>query len=135
MTAGPEEIRSDYDAKIIHQKLIELFSDPTPPTAVFCADDQLVPDVYRTLEELKKRIPEDVSVLGRGNLPIGTVLKPRLSSIAIPAFEMGKKAAEMLIHAVNGQLKSAQRLSLEAPLVERESTWDRLNISRNASRA
>lgn len=112
---------SDYDAKIIHDKIVAWFSSSNPPTAIFCADDQLVPDVYRTLEELKKRIPEDVSVLGRGNLPIGTVLKPHLTTIAIPAFEMGKKAAELLIDAVAVNPAAPRRISLKAKLIERES--------------
>jgi DNA-binding LacI/PurR family transcriptional regulator len=53
---------SDCDPKIIHGKLIEWFSGSHPPTALFSADDQLVPDVYRILDELKSRIPEDVSL-------------------------------------------------------------------------
>ncbi|HEX4030514.1 MAG TPA: LacI family DNA-binding transcriptional regulator [Terracidiphilus sp.] len=112
---------SDYDAKTIHDNIVAWFSGGNPPTAIFCADDQLVPDVYRTLEELDKRIPENVSVLGRGNLPIGTVLKPHLTTIAIPAFEMGKKAAELLIDAVAANPKTPRRISLKAQLIERES--------------
>ncbi len=112
---------SDYDAKVIHDSMVEWFSKSNPPTAIFCADDQLVPDVYRTLEELKKQIPDDVSVLGRGNLPIGAVLKPHLTTIAIPAFEMGKKAAELLIDVVAANLRATRRISLEAQLIVRES--------------
>jgi len=70
---------------------------------------------------LKKKIPEDVSVLGRGNLPIGTVLNPSLTTIAIPAFEMGKRAADLLIDIVTQNIRSTRRISLEAPLVERQS--------------
>lgn len=112
---------SDYDSSVIHEKLARWFSAPHPPTALFCADDQLVPDVYKVLEQLKKKIPEDVSVLGRGNLPIGAVLNPGLTTIAIPAFEMGKRAADLLIDIVTQNIKSTRRISLEAPLVERQS--------------
>jgi DNA-binding LacI/PurR family transcriptional regulator len=112
---------SDYDAQVIRDKMIEWFSAPNPPSAIFCADDQFVPDVYRVLEELQRHIPQDVSVLGRGNLPIGTVLKPHLTSIAIPAFEMGKRAAELLIDVVTLSPKSNRRISLQAPLIERDS--------------
>ena len=113
---------SDYDAATSFTTRSSSGSPRSnPPTAIFCADDQLVPDVYRTLEELQKQIPADVSVLGRGNLPIGTVLKPHLTTIAIPAFEMGKKAAELLIDVVAANPKIARRISLKAPLIERES--------------
>jgi DNA-binding LacI/PurR family transcriptional regulator len=49
------------------------------------------------------------------------MLKPRLTAIAIPAFEMGKKASELLIDVVTEHAGFTRRISLEAPLIERES--------------
>jgi DNA-binding LacI/PurR family transcriptional regulator len=114
-------ICSEYDPGVIHDKIVAWFELPHPPTAFFCADDQLVPDVYRTLEELRQRIPEDVSVLGRGNLPIGTALRPELTTFAIQPFEMGKKAAELLIEVVQTHSAKVRRIYLDAPLIKRES--------------
>ncbi len=111
---------SEYDPKLIHDQVVKWFSAPHPPTAIYCSDDQLVPDVYRALEELHLRIPDDVSVLGRGNLPIGTALQPQLTTLAIQPFEMGKRAAEQLVRIVQDGAK-AQRIYLDAPLIERES--------------
>jgi len=111
---------SEYDAQLIHEKIAAWFGQEHPPTAIYCADDQLVPDVYRALSDLQLRIPEDVSILGRGNLPLGTALKPQLTTIAIQPFEMGKKAAELLVEAVQGGT-GTRRIYLEAPLIERES--------------
>ena len=100
---------------------MEWLSRPKPPTAVFCADDQRVPDVYRTLAELGKRIPQDISVLGRGNLPMGATLSPALTPFAIQPFEMGRKAAEMLIHVIQKRQRGVSRICLDAPLIKRDS--------------
>lgn len=82
---------------------------PHPPTAIYCADDQLVPDIYRTLQELNRSIPSNVSVLGRGDLPISTVLNPQLTTFAIHPLEMGKKAAELLIEAMQTRSGKVRR--------------------------
>lgn len=112
---------SEYDPKLIHSKMAEWFSSAKPPTAVYCADDQLAPDVYHALEDLRLSIPADVSVLGRGNLPIGTALRPQLTTIAIQPFEMGKKAAELLVDAVKNGSKNVRRIYVDAPMIQRES--------------
>lgn len=112
---------SEYDSKLIQSKMAEWFSASEPPTAIYCADDQLAPDVYRSLEHLQLKIPDSVSVLGRGNLPVGTALSPRLTTIAIQPFEMGKRAAELLVAAVKTRSKDTRRIYLEAPLIQRES--------------
>jgi DNA-binding LacI/PurR family transcriptional regulator len=112
---------SEYDSAVIHDKIFTWFDLQHPPTAIFCADDQLVPDVYRSLEELRKRIPEDVSVLGRGDLSVGTALRPQLTTFAIQPFEMGKKAAELLIEVMQTRSAKVRRIYLDAPLIMRES--------------
>jgi len=112
---------SEYTPALIHDKIATWFAQPHPPTAIFCADDQLVPDAYHTLDELHMRIPEDVNVLGRGNLPIGTALRPQLTTFAIQPFEMGKKAAELLIEVVQTRTDKVRRIYLDAPLIKRDS--------------
>lgn len=114
-------VYSEYNPATIHDKIISWFQRTTPPTAIYCADDQLVPDIYRTLEELNRRIPSDVSVLGRGDLPISAVLNPKLTTFAIQPLEMGKKAAELLIEAVQTNSGKVRRIYLDAPLILRES--------------
>lgn len=112
---------SEYNPVAIHDKIISWFALPHPPTAIYCADDQLVPDVYRALEELNCRIPAEVSVLGRGDLPIGTAINPQLTTFAIQPFEMGKKATELLIEAVQTKSGKVRRIYLDAPLIRRGS--------------
>jgi DNA-binding LacI/PurR family transcriptional regulator len=112
---------SEYNTATLREKIVAWCALPHPPTAIFCADDQLAPDVYRALEELGRSIPGDVAVLGRGNLPIGTALKPQLTTFAIQPFDMGKKAAELLIEIVQTRTSKVRRIYLDAPLIQRES--------------
>lgn len=112
---------SEYAAAAIQSKVTEWLQQPAPPTAIFCGDDQFAPEVYKAIEALQLKIPQDVSVIGRGNLAIGTILRPALTTIAIPAFEMGRQAAELLVDLVLSKSDEFRRVILDSRLIERES--------------
>jgi DNA-binding LacI/PurR family transcriptional regulator len=112
---------SEYNAAVIHDKIAAWCALPHPPTAIYCSDDQLAPDVYRTLDELGLKIPTDMAVLSRGDLPICTALNPQLTTFAIQPFEVGRKAAELLIEVVQTHTSKVRRIYLDAPLIQRES--------------
>jgi len=92
------------------------------PTAIFCADDQLVPAVYSVLREEKISIPAEMAVLGRGDLAFTSYLEPRLSSLSVPTFHMGKKAAELLIDTLENPGTPTTRILMPSQVIEREST-------------
>lgn len=82
------------------------------PTAIFCADDQLLMHLYDYVEARRMRIPEDVAVLGRGNAGLISLLRPRPTAFYIPTFEMGELAAEMLIDSIEEPTGNRQRVLL-----------------------
>ena len=92
------------------------------PTAIFCADDQLVPAVYSVLRTEGLSIPGDIAVLGRGDLAFTSYLEPRLSSLSVPTFHMGKRAAELLIDTLENPGTPPTRILMPSQVVEREST-------------
>jgi LacI family transcriptional regulator len=112
---------SEYDDAVVQSSLKRWFAQPNPPTAIFCADDQLVSQVYRTLAQLKKKVPRDVAVLGRGNLGVASAVHPALSTISVPAYDMGSLSAEMLIKAIENPAAQPTKHILPSPMVERAS--------------
>lgn len=82
------------------------------PTAIFCADDQLLMHLYDYVEARGMRIPEDVAVLARGNAGLISFLRPRPTAFYIPTFEMGELAAEMLIDSIEKPTKDRHRVLL-----------------------
>jgi LacI family transcriptional regulator len=82
------------------------------PTAIFCADDQLLTHLYDYVEARGMRIPDDVAVLGRGNAGLMSLLRPRPTAFYIPTFEMGELAAEMLIDSIEQPTGMRQRVLL-----------------------
>jgi LacI family transcriptional regulator len=54
---------------------------------------------YQACQELGIRVPEDISVVSFDDSDLASWLRPRLSSVALPHFEMGRKAVELLLSA------------------------------------
>jgi hypothetical protein len=62
-----------------------------PPTALFCGNDRTAMGVYDALRDLHFAIPDDVAVVGFDNqLLIAAYLRPPLSTLQLPHYEMGR---------------------------------------------
>lgn len=112
---------SEYDSERIRKSIESWLARAKRPTAIFCSDDQIAPEVYAILRARRLRIPEDVAVLGRGNLSLIANLAPELSTIAIPAFHIGKRSAELLIDYLNDPATPSQGILLPCTLIRRQS--------------
>lgn len=109
---GDGDANSGYEATFKLRRLSE------PPTAIFCCTDRMAMGVYDALKELGFRIPKDVAVIGFDNQEvIAAFLRPPLSSIALPHYEMGRQAVELLL---SGSRNVTQQ-RVPCPLVERAS--------------
>jgi LacI family transcriptional regulator len=93
------------------------------PTAIFCVSDRLAMGVYDALKERGLRVPQDLSVVGFDDQElIAPHVRPPLTTIRVPYFEMGAWAVEHLMKSRGEIDKSRNRVvSLECPLVLRSS--------------
>jgi LacI family transcriptional regulator, galactose operon repressor len=74
------------------------------PTAIFSSNSHMTVGLLKAMQELGTRCPEDVSIFGFDDLVPGTegfsfgaLLKPELTVIAQPGYQIGRRAAEMLL--------------------------------------
>jgi LacI family transcriptional regulator len=77
--------------------------------------------LLRALGDLNLRCPEDVAVATFDDLPILGSIRPRLTAVAQPSYEIGFQGAEMLIRRLNGD-PGRQKIVLPTQLIIREST-------------
>lgn len=99
----------------------ELMKLDRPPTAIFCANDLMALGCFEALKELGLRIPEDVAVVGYDDREIAQFMRPALTTMLLPHFEMGTLAAEYLVDHAGRPEKRPAQLKVECPLVERAS--------------
>lgn len=100
-----------------------LLSLPDPPTGWFCYNDRMAMGAYRAVAEAGLRIPDDVSIVGFDDQKIiSEGLFPKLTTVALPHYEMGVWAVETLVSLIAGGSPGEDfpRL-LACPLVRRES--------------
>jgi LacI family transcriptional regulator len=80
---------------------LKLMQQPDTPTAIFCFNDQVAMGVYEALQELKLSISEDVAVMGFDNQEIiAAYLRPKLSTMELPHYEMGQWAVTFLLEHI-----------------------------------
>ena len=62
------------------------------PKALVCLNDRIALGTYQALAEAGLRVPDDVSVVSFDDSELASWLRPALSTIALPEFEMGRLA-------------------------------------------
>jgi LacI family transcriptional regulator len=72
------------------------------PTGLLCFNDQIAMGVYQALSEQDLRVPEDMAVVGFDDHElIAPWLRPGLSTIALPTYEMGRRAVDHLLDLID----------------------------------
>ena len=92
-----------------------------PPTAVFCANDVQAIGALSECRDGGLVIPDDISIVGFDDMPIAQYITPKLTTVRVPAHEMGDSAAKRLILAIETDAP-VQPLELSTDLVIRETT-------------
>lgn len=92
------------------------------PTAVVCYNDQQALGVMSAIKEIGLRIPQDISMVGNDDIYYARIYPVALSTIRAPQFEIGRKAAEILINNIeSSEILPLQRFVLDTELIIRDS--------------
>jgi LacI family transcriptional regulator/LacI family repressor for deo operon, udp, cdd, tsx, nupC, and nupG len=93
------------------------------PTAVTCYNDLVALGLLKALRELQIDVPGEVSVVGFDDIRMLDVFPVGLTTVRMPKYEMGKRAAELLMRQIDSDVEEApERIVLDAELVVRDST-------------
>ncbi|MGH3313979.1 MAG: LacI family DNA-binding transcriptional regulator [Streptomyces sp.] len=90
------------------------------PTALICDDDLLAAGACKAARRLGLRVPQDVSVTGFDDLSLATALEPELTTVRLPAEEVGAAGMRALLTVLAGRTAHTPVLPVE--LVCRGST-------------
>ncbi len=95
--------------------------DPLP-TALFVTNNQMTVGALQALNELKIKIPEDISFIGFDDMEWYSFLHPPLTTVEHSPYLMGKTAGEILLQQVNSRRKRSKRVVIPSHLIIRKST-------------
>ena len=100
----------------------ELIARNTLPDAVFAVNDPVAIGAFQRIKEAGYKIPHDIAIMGFSNNKITTLVDPPLTTVDQPSFEMGKRAAQILLQQIEKDHIQPQHVILDAKLVIRGST-------------
>ena len=100
----------------------QLMNLANPPDAIFCGNDTTALSSMIYLRDKGIRIPQDIGIVGFSNEPFSKVVSPSITTIVQPGFEMGQKAAELLIRQIETKERTYQTYVLPTELIIRESS-------------
>jgi LacI family transcriptional regulator len=93
------------------------------PDGVFCYNDPVAIGAMRAISESGLRVPEDIAVVGAGNVHYSDFLAVPLTTVDQGTSEIGKRAANLLLERIASKGPLRPRKVLIVPrLVVRQST-------------
>ncbi|QSO47251.1 LacI family DNA-binding transcriptional regulator [Alicyclobacillus mengziensis] len=123
--SAPVSKRFDYNGQFTEQggytvgKVMSAL--PELPDAVFASNDEMALGILRAFEEKGIRVPDDVALAGFDNIRIAEYVRPSLTTVQQPMYEMGAVAAQLLFQALSGS-KTLGSVRLATNLVVRQSS-------------
>jgi len=125
-----------FDVKSGYEQTKWLLSRRDRPTAVFVCNAAMSMGALRAIFDCGLKCPEDVALVSFDDMEWFDLIRPRVTAVAQPSYELGATSAQMLLERIAGQLSSPPRRTiLKTELIVRESSnWHREVNSRGVGR-
>ncbi len=110
-----------FDPQSGYEAMVSLLQGAEPFSAAFVASDTVLMGAKRAIRERGLQIPQDMSLLGFDDIPWAQYADPPMTTVHLPARDLGKQACQMLLQVLNAEKPPNRNLILPAPLVIRQS--------------
>ncbi|GAB4445605.1 MAG: substrate-binding domain-containing protein [Chloroflexi bacterium OHK40] len=113
-----------YGSHNMHQSrhaLRQLLADGVEITAVLASNDESAIGAMQALAEAGLRVPQDVAVIGFDDVLYARAQEPPLTTVRHPTFELGYRALELLLRAIEGEPVANHTVRVPTRLIVRES--------------
>jgi len=113
---------AEYTREAAVAETMAVLSLDDPATAIFTTDNLMSLGAFEGTQRSGRRVPEEVSLVGFDDLEWTTIVRPRLTVVAQPLYDLGRAAAERLMARINGDESPPSRFTLKTSFIVREST-------------
>lgn len=111
----------DFGPESGYREARALLQSDVPPDAIFALNDWMAIGVLAAVADFGLRAPENVSVVGFDDVPLASYLRPSLTTVHVPAYEIGQAATGLLLASIGGE-PHVRVVRLEARVIVRHSS-------------
>lgn len=95
---------------------------PEKPTAIFVGTDEMALGVIHGIQDAKLSVPDDIEIIGFDNTRLATMVRPTLTTVVLPMYDIGAVAMRLLTKFMNKEEVDEQNVILPHRIEYREST-------------
>ncbi|MDU0348693.1 LacI family DNA-binding transcriptional regulator [Actinomyces sp. MRS3W] len=117
----PEPAHGDWSAASGYQAARALLEDPTC-TAIFCGNDEMSLGLLHAAQDLGRRVPEDLSVVGFDDIPLAADFAPPLTTVHQDFAGMGRACMARLVRMMSTGVAEIGQELVPTSLIVRAST-------------
>lgn len=114
-------IGADYTRRAVTRTVAMALRSDTAPTAVFATDALLSSGTYHAIRDSGLTVPDELSFIAFDDQEWCTMVRPTISTVTQPQYELGADAARTLISTIRGEASETGRILLPSGFIERES--------------
>src|SRR5690606_20757677 len=108
-----------YDSGIEAWETLSVLDEP--PTAFFAGSDELAIGIIHGAQDNGKRVPEDVEVISFENSKLARMVRPQLTSVVFPLYDIGAVAMRLLTKLMNKENVEEKSVILPHRIEKRDS--------------
>jgi LacI family transcriptional regulator len=122
---GEYSFSGGMEVKTGHEIGRHLLEARNRPSAIFCTNNKLLLGFVTAMRESGVHCPKTISVVGYDDFAWTENFYPRLTVVAQPARELGRRAMQQLMKRIKGDISTPTQITLEPELRVRDSTGPR----------
>ena len=112
----------NMNASLVYKLVKQYAENPGLRSEVYFANDDITAcEAITAFRELGYTVPQDIAIAGFDNSLLSKEINPKLTALAQPLDEIGKKSVEILLEQINGGAEPCM-YELESRVIAREST-------------
>src|SRR5690606_6440797 len=103
----------------VYEMWSELGDLPGKPTAIFASNDVIALGIFNGIRDAGLTVPDDYEIICFEHSLLARVVRPQLTTIAVPLYDLGAVSMRLLTKLMNGEEVEEQQVILPYRLEER----------------
>lgn len=112
----------DYKFEGGYTAMEEFLKQDSKPTAIFAMNDEMAVGAMSCAIDRGVSIPKDMSIIGFDDISLASMVRPMLTTVHQPVYEMGVESIKSLINIIQYPNKKVENAIFAHKIIQRQST-------------